>query len=107
MNPILPRTVSFNSFPISSKKCGTGNGVRGGGFEPVRTKYKNVRRRLYPRYSTFEVNPPRLNFEVQYNSAWRKMYADDAPPVKNALHHLPRQPPPKKADIPVIILRTK
>ena len=54
----------------------------------MRTKYKNVRRRLYPRYSTFEVNPPSDNFEVQYNNACKKIYSDDAPPVKNALHHL-------------------
>ena len=35
---------------------------------PVRTKYRNVSKRLYPKYSTFEVNPPNDNLEVQNNN---------------------------------------
>jgi hypothetical protein len=71
----------------------------------VRMKYKKVNNRLYPRYSTFEVNPPNDNFEVQYSNECRKIYNDDAPAVKNALHHLLLIPLQKY--IPMIILRTE
>jgi hypothetical protein len=71
----------------------------------VRMKYKKVNNRLYPRYSTFEVNPPNDNFEVQYNNECRKIYNDDAPAVKKALHHL--QLTRLEIYIPMIILRTE
>ena len=73
-------------------------------------------KRLYPRYSTLEVNPPKLNLEVQYNNECKKIYTDDAPPVKNALHHLsistlantnPQRQRVRERGIPMIILRTK
>lgn len=51
-NPILPNLIN-TSLPR--------------GILPVRTKYKNVSRSEYPRYNTFEVNPPKDNLEVQYN----------------------------------------
>ena len=54
----------------------------------MRTKYKKVSRSEYPRYNTFELNPPKDNLEAQYNNECNNIYNDEAPPVKNALHHL-------------------
>jgi hypothetical protein len=90
MNPILPAHKCYQKLPASERQRGGG---REEGDGPVRTKYKNVRRRLYPRYRTFEANPPSDNFVVQYIRAWRKIYTEDAPLDKNALHHLPANQP--------------